>query len=66
MSLLQFQKHVRLQEARRWMLGEDMAAGSAALRVGYQVPSHFSREYKNQFGAPPHRDVARLRTSLSA
>jgi AraC-like DNA-binding protein len=66
MSPLQFQKHLRLQEARRLMLGEDMDAASAAFRVGYQDPSHFSREYKKQFGAPPHRDVARLRTSLSA
>ena len=64
MSPLQFQKHLCLQEARRLMLGEDMGAASAAFRVGYQDPSHFCREYKKQFGAPPHRDVARLRTSL--
>jgi AraC-like DNA-binding protein len=64
MSPLQFQKHLRLQEARRLMLGEDMDAASAAFRVGYQDPSHFSREYKRHFGAPPHGDIANLRSSL--
>jgi AraC-like DNA-binding protein len=53
MSPLQFQKHLRLQEARRLMLGEDMDAASAGFRVGYEDPSHFSREYKRHFGAPP-------------
>lgn len=57
MSSLQFQKHLRLQEARRLMLGEDMDAVSAAFRVGYQDPSHFSREYKRHFGAPPLYEV---------
>jgi AraC-like DNA-binding protein len=66
MSPLQFQKHLRLQEARRLMLGEDMDAASAAFRVGYQDPSHFSREYKRHFGAPPHGDIANLRSSLEA
>jgi AraC-like DNA-binding protein len=64
MSPLQFQKHLRLQEARRLMLGEDIDAASAAFRVGYQDPSHFSREYKRHFGAPPHGDIANLRSSL--
>ena len=64
MSPLQFQKHLRLQEARRLMLGEDMDAASAAFRVGYQDPSHFSREYKRHFGAPPHGDIASLRSRL--
>ena len=64
MSPLQFQKHLRLQEARRLMLGEDMDAASAAFRVGYHDPSHFSREYKRHFGAPPHGDIASLRSSL--
>ena len=64
MSPLQFQKHLRLQEARRLMLGEDMDAASAAFRVGYQDPSHFSREYKRHFGAPPHGDIANLRSRL--
>jgi len=55
-----------LQEARRLMLGEDMDAASAGFRVGYEDPSYFSRDYKKQFGAPPQRDVARLRSSLQA
>ena len=64
MSPLQFQKQIRLQEARRLMLGEDLDAASAAVRVGYEDPSYFSREYKKLFGAPPQRDIARLRGSL--
>lgn len=55
MSPLQYQKQVRLQEARRLMLGEDLDAASAGLRVGYGDPSHFTREYKRLFGAPPAR-----------
>ena len=66
MSPLQFQKHLRLQEARRLMLGEDLDAASAAFRVGYQDASHFSREYKRHFGAPPHGDIASLRSRLEA
>jgi AraC-like DNA-binding protein len=61
MSPLQFQKQVRLQEARRLMLGEDLDAASAGYRVGYGDASHFTREYKRLFGAPPMRDVERLR-----
>jgi AraC-like DNA-binding protein len=61
MSPLQFQKQIRLQEARRLMLGEDMDAASAGFRVGYEDPSYFSREYKKLFGAPPQRDIARFR-----
>lgn len=64
MSPLQFQKQIRLQEARRLMLGEDLDAASAGFRVGYYDPSHFSREYKKLFGAPPQRDIARLRGNL--
>jgi AraC-like DNA-binding protein len=64
MSPLQFQKQIRLQEARRLMLGEDLDAASAAVRVGYEDPSYFSREYKKHFGAPPQRDIARLRSTL--
>lgn len=64
MSPLQFQKHIRLQEARRLMLNEDLDAASAGFRVGYEDPSYFSRDYKKQFGAPPHRDIARLRSTL--
>jgi len=61
MSPLQFQKRLRLQEARRLMLGESLDAASAAFRVGYYDASHFSREYKSLFGLPPIRDVERLR-----
>jgi AraC-like DNA-binding protein len=66
MSPLQFQKHLRLQEARRLMLGEELDAASAGFRVGYEDPSYFNRDYKKQFGAPPQRDVTRLRNSLDA
>jgi AraC-like DNA-binding protein len=61
MSPLQFQKRLRLLEARRLMLGEDLDAASAAYRVGYRDASHFNREYKSLFGVPPMRDVQRLR-----
>ncbi|MEP6787882.1 MAG: AraC family transcriptional regulator [Acidobacteriota bacterium] len=66
MSPLQFQKQIRLQEARRLMLGEDLDAASAGFRVGYDDPSYFSRDYKKQFGAPPQRDITRLRNGLEA
>ncbi len=61
MSPLQFQKQLRLQEARRLILGDDLGATSSGYRVGYGDPSHFTREYKRLFGAPPVRDVERLR-----
>ena len=66
MSPLQFQKHLRLQEARRLMLGENLDAGEAGYRVGYDDPAYFSREYKRHFGEPPTRDVARLREAATA
>ncbi len=58
---LRIEKRLRLQEARRLMLGEDLDAASAAYRVGYHDASHFNREYKSLFGVPPMRDVQRLR-----
>src|SRR5207248_9649050 len=61
MSPSQFQKQLRLQEARRLLLGEDLDAASAAYRVGYHDASHFNREYKSLFGVPPMRDMQRLR-----
>jgi len=64
MSPLQFQKQIRLQEARRLMLGDDLDAASAGFRVGYEDPAYFSRDYKKLFGAPPQRDIARLRSTL--
>ncbi len=63
MSPLQFQKQLRLQEARRLMLSEDFDATTAGYRVGYDDPSHFNREYKRLFGEPPLRDIGRLRTA---
>jgi AraC-like DNA-binding protein len=65
MSPLQFQKQIRLQEARRLMLAENMDVAGASFRVGYEDPSYFSREYKKLFGAPPHRDIAGLRSNLA-
>ena len=64
MSPLQFQKQIRLQEARRLMLSEDLDAASAGFRVGYEDPAYFSREYKKLFGAPPQRDITNLRSNL--
>lgn len=61
MSPLQFQKKLRLHEARRLMLSEGLEAATASFRVGYESPSHFSREYSRMFGAPPRADVIKLR-----
>ena len=66
MSPSQFQKQLRLQEARRLMLGEDLDAKVAPSRVGYHDASHFNREYKSLFGVPPMRDVQRLREEALA
>jgi AraC-like DNA-binding protein len=63
MSPLQYQKRLRLQEARRLMLAEYLDAATAGGRVGYDDTAYFNREYKRLFGAPPMRDVARLRAS---
>ncbi len=60
-SPLQYQKQLRLQEARQLMLNENLDAGSAAVRVGYESASQFSREYSRLFGAPPQRDITRMR-----
>jgi AraC-like DNA-binding protein len=61
MSPLQYQKQLRLQEARRLLLAEGIDAATAGHRVGYESPSQFSREYSRLFGAPPVRDLQRLR-----
>ena len=61
MSPLQFQKVLRLQEARRLMLSMMVDAGTASWRVGYQSPSQFSREYGRFFGRAPTKDIASLR-----
>lgn len=60
MSPMQFQKCLRLQEAKRLMLFEHHDASTAALRVGYESSSQFSREYRRLFGAPPLRDIRTL------
>jgi AraC-like DNA-binding protein len=64
-SPLQFQKQLRLQEARRLMLSENLDAAEAGFRVGYDDAAHFNREYKRHFGTPPMRDVERLRELAS-
>lgn len=61
MSPLQFQKELRLQEARRLMLTKSLDAAEAGFQVGYDDASHFSREYKRHFGDPPVRDIQHLR-----
>lgn len=60
MSPLQYQKRMRLNEARRLMLTEHIDASRAAFKVGYESPSQFSREYSRQIGAPPIRDIKNL------
>ena len=60
MSPLQYQKWLRLNEAKRLMLNERLDAASAAFKVGYESPSQFSREYSRLFGASPRRDIAGL------
>jgi len=61
MSPLQYQKVIRLQEARRLMLSTTMDVSSASYQVGYQSASQFSREYARFFGSPPNKDMARLK-----
>lgn len=65
MSPVQYQKKLRLHEARRLMLSEGLEASTASYRVGYESPSHFSREYSRMFGAPPRADVSKLRTGTA-
>ena len=64
LSPLQYQKHLRLQEARRLMLQDSLNAATAAYQVGYQSTSQFNREYSRMFGAPPLRDIVRLRSAV--
>lgn len=63
MTPLQYQKQLRLQEARALMLADRLDAAEAGFRVGYDSPSQFSREYRRLFGAPPVRDMGRLRAA---
>jgi AraC-like DNA-binding protein len=66
MSPMQFQKQLRLHEARRLMLSEGFDAATAAHRVGYESASQFSREYRRLFGAPPRRDTELMRYGASS
>jgi AraC-like DNA-binding protein len=61
MSPLQYQKHLRLHEARRLMFADGIESATAGHRVGYESASQFSREYRRLFGAPPRSEIARLR-----
>lgn len=62
MSPLQYQKQLRLQHARRLMISEGLDVSTAGFKVGYESLSQFSREYSRMFGAPPSRDIAKLRS----
>lgn len=64
-SPLQFQKRLRLNEARKLMLTERMDAASAAFRVGYESASQFNREYRRQFGLPPLQDIKKIQETIS-
>ncbi len=66
MSPLQYQKQLRLHEARRLMFAEGLDCAAAGHRVGYESPSQFSREYRRLFGAPPRQEITRLRQSGEA
>ena len=63
MTPLQYQKNLRLQEARRLLFAENLDAATASHRVGYESPSQFNREYHRLFGLPPVRDLAQLRAT---
>lgn len=63
MSPLQYQKQLRLQEARRLLLSKTLDAATVSRHVGYESASQFSREYRRFFGAPPMRDIERLRSA---
>lgn len=65
MSPLQYQKQLRLLEARRLLLAEGIDSTTAASRVGYESVTQFSREYRRQFGAPPMQDVKAIRLQVT-
>lgn len=65
LSPLQYQKSLRLNEARRLMMTENLDAAAAAFEVGYENPAQFNREYKRTFGTPPKRDITKIRQMLS-
>lgn len=65
MSPIQFQKQLRLQEARHLLLTETTGAADVAFRVGYESPSQFSREYSRLFGSPPKEDIKQLKETYN-
>ena len=65
MSPLQFQKSLRLNEARRLMLTENLDATTTTFKVGYESPSQFSREYRRFFGDSPSKDIKALRETAN-
>uniref|UniRef100_UPI003459334A helix-turn-helix transcriptional regulator n=1 Tax=uncultured Rhizobium sp. TaxID=155567 RepID=UPI003459334A len=66
MTPVQYQKQLRLQEARRLMLVDKLDVASAGHQVGYLSPSQFSREYLRLYGAPPGRDINGIRDAVAA
>jgi transcriptional regulator GlxA family with amidase domain len=66
MTPMQYQKQLRLHEARRLMLSEGLDVGAAGFNVGYHSPSQFSREYRRLYGLSPARDIEALRTPMAA
>ena len=66
MTPVEFQKSLRLQEARRLLLAEGSDVAQVGFAIGYESPSQFSREYRRMFGAPPGRDSAEIRRTLAA
>ncbi len=65
MTPVQFQKSLRLQEARRMLLSEGVDVAQVGFTIGYESPSQFSREYRRMFGAPPGRDGIKLRSAVT-
>lgn len=63
-SPLQYQKYIRLHEARRRMIANQVSASEVGFAVGYESASQFSREYKRLFGAPPAQDTERAKGAL--
>lgn len=66
LSPLQYQKQLRLQEARQMLLAGDHSASAVAFAVGYESVSQFSREYLRQFGSPPARDIRQIRQAIAS
>jgi AraC-like DNA-binding protein len=60
---MQYQKQLRLQQARNLLLNGEVDATTAAYKVGYESASQFSREYRRLFGAPPMQDIKKLRAA---